>query len=124
MNDDIRDHFSKLSDQQKSHHGNVSKELAPLMSNQSVRIYYPDNNQWYIGKILSRERDRSYKVMSSNGAILIRNCIHLRPIVSSDYASQDDTPQYVDQYCNNIMLLYIYLLTKYDEPNLNIKSVH
>ena len=68
------------------------------MANQSVRIYYPDKNQLYIGKILSRERDRSYKVMSSNGAILIRNRIHLRPIVLSDYASQDDTPQYVDQY--------------------------
>ena len=68
------------------------------MANQSVRIYYPDKNQWYIGKILSRERDISYKVMSSNGAILIRNRIHLRPIVSSDYTSQDDTPQYVDQY--------------------------
>ena len=27
-------------------------------------------------------------------------------------------------FCNNIMLLYIYLLTKYVEPNLNIKSVH
>ena len=26
--------------------------------------------------------------------------------------------------CNNIMLLYIYLLTKYDEPNLNINFVH
>ena len=51
VNDDIRDHFSKLSDQQKSHHDNVSKELAPLMTNQSVRIYYPAKNQWYIGKI-------------------------------------------------------------------------
>ena len=57
VNDDIRYHFSKLSDQQKSHHDNVSKELVPLMTNQSVRIYYPDKNQWYIGKILSRERE-------------------------------------------------------------------
>ena len=98
VNDDIRDYFRKLSHQQKSHHDNVSKELAPLMTNQSVRIYYPDKNRWYIGKILSRERDRSYKVMSSNGAILIRNRIHLRPIVSSDYASHEDTPQSVDQH--------------------------
>ena len=81
MKDDIRDHFSKLSDQQKSHYDNVSMELAPLMTNQYVRIYYPDKTQWYIGKILSRERDISYKVMSSNSAILIRNRIHLRPIL-------------------------------------------
>ena len=58
MKDDIRDHFSKLADQQKSHHDNVSNELAPLMTNQSVRIYYPDKNLWYIGKIVSRERER------------------------------------------------------------------
>ena len=98
MKDDIRDHFSKLSDQQKSHYDNVSMELAPLMTNQYVRIYYPDKTQWYIGKILSRERDISYKVMSSNSAILIRNRIHLRPIVSPDYASHEDTPQSVDQH--------------------------
>ena len=56
VNDDIRDHFSKIPDQQQSHHDNVSKELAPLMTNLSVRIYYPEKNPWYIGKIMSRER--------------------------------------------------------------------
>ena len=45
-----------------------------------------------------RERDRSYKVMSSNGAILIRNSIHLRPIVSADCAPHEDISQYVDQH--------------------------
>ena len=36
--------------------------------------------------------------MSSNGAVLIRNHINLRPIVSSDYALHEDTSQYVYQH--------------------------
>ena len=56
VNEDIRDHFSKIYDQQKSHNDHVSKELATLMTNQSGRIYYPENNKWYISKTLSRER--------------------------------------------------------------------
>ena len=50
----------------------------------------------------------------------------MRPTEASDtgltHRKYEDLNMYVQgvNCCNNIMLLYIYLLTKYDEPNLNI----
>ncbi len=88
VNDDIREHFSTLSDQQKSYHDNTSKELAPLMINQPVRVFDTEKKLWLLGKIVSQVDDRSYQIVSNSGRILTRNRIHLRPIVRPQYSTQ------------------------------------
>ena len=67
VNDDTREHFANLSNQQKSYHDEKSRELPTLMVNQTVRVYNTDKKQWFIGKILSKEDERSYKIISEGG---------------------------------------------------------
>ena len=80
VDDDIREHFNMDSEQQRSYHDRTAKLLAPLMINQSVRVFNYDTKLWSLGKIISKESDRAYKIISEGGRVLIRNRIHLRPV--------------------------------------------
>ena len=87
VDDDIREHFNMDSEQQRSYHDRTAKSLAPLMINQPVRVFNSDTKLWSLGKIISKESDRAYKVISEGGRVLIRNRIHLRPVVLPEYTT-------------------------------------
>ena len=57
------------------------------MITQSVRVFNSDTKLWSLRKIISKESDRAYKVISEGGGILIRNRIHLRPVVLPEYTT-------------------------------------
>ena len=101
VNDDTREHFANLSNQQKSYHDEKSRDLPPLMVNQTVRVYNTDRKLWFIGKILSKEDERSYKIITEGGRILFRNRIHLHPMVLQEYTTQRSIYENGDRPTNN-----------------------
>ena len=71
------------------------------MVNQTVRVYNTDKKLWFIGKILSKEDERSYKIITEGGQILFRNRIHLRPMVLPEYTTQRSIYENGDRPTNN-----------------------
>ena len=78
IDDDIREHFNIESEQQRSQYDRAAMSLAPLMISQPVLVYSSEKKLWFLGKIVSKESDRAYKIISEGGRVLIRNIIHLR----------------------------------------------
>ena len=86
---------------QKSCHDEKSRELPPLMVNQTVRVYNTDKKRWFIGKILSKEDERSYKIITKSGQILFRNRFHVRSMVLPEYNTQRSIYKNGDQPTDN-----------------------
>ena len=88
VGDEIREHFNMDSEQQRSYRDRTAKSLAPVKINQSVRVFNSDTKLWSLnGKMISKESDRAYKIISECGRVLIRNRIHLRPVVPPEYTT-------------------------------------
>ena len=99
VNDDTREHFAHSSNQQQSYHDIKSRELPPLMINQTLRVYNTD--VCFFGKIMSNEDERSYKINTEGGRILFRNRTHLRPMVLPEYSTQRYMYENGDRPTNN-----------------------
>ena len=94
----ICEHFNMDSEHQRSYHDRTAKSLAPLMINQSVRVFNSDTKLWSLGKIISKESDRAYKIISKGGRVLIRNRIHLRPVVLPEYTTPSEPQDTIVQH--------------------------
>lgn len=73
-----RDHINECRDKQQAYADQHTKELPPLLAGQPVRVLDKDRKVWYAGKVLARNRDRSYQILTEGGRSLTRNRSHLR----------------------------------------------
>ena len=59
----------------------------------------------FIGKILSKEDERSYKIITEYSQIIFQNRIHLRPMVLPEYTTQRSMYDNDDRSTNNNVTL-------------------
>lgn len=92
-----RDHIRLCQHNQKAYADQHTKELPPLLTGQTVRVLDKERKQWFLGKVVARNRDRSYQILTEGGSALIRNRSHLRVIPPPvPTATQPEMPAHKD----------------------------
>ena len=79
-NEHVSDLFSERKESEKNKFDTKSKQLPILFIGSYVSYLNVDLKSWSIGTIQARSHDdQLYQVLTENGNLISRNCVHLRP---------------------------------------------
>lgn len=76
--------------QQKYYNKNATKNLPELYTNQSVYVQTKPNGNWFLGKVVSKLRDRTYRLQMNNGSMLIRNRKFIKPVGNKHFLNNSE----------------------------------
>ena len=80
VNERGADLFSERKEKEKRIFDAKTKQLPVLFVGSYVSYLNSDMRSWSIGTVHARSHnDRSYEILTENGNLVSRNCVHLRP---------------------------------------------
>ena len=81
--DEYRTHINQSVAREEMYVDQHTREMAPLLNGQQVRVLNHEKKEWFPAKVISQNGDRSYCVQTESGRQIRLNRSQLREIIQT-----------------------------------------